>query len=398
MRHLWIDIPSGADLNCMPSPLRTLDFFRDSYEPRLAQLQKERERGTKVVGTFCLYVPDEIIFAAGADRVVLCGGRADPISVAEQSLPRNICPLVKSSFGAVVDACCGGDLSCPHVSLVDAVVAEATCDAKKKMYEVLADYVPTYVMDLPQRPGTAEAREYFLSELRRFAAFMEGLTGTAVTEDALRREIRSANETRRLLHRLFELRRRDPPPIRGSEVLRVMQKQYFLAPDQFREGVRRLCDEVERVVPDARTGPRIMIAGCPMAAGNTKVPDLIEQKGGGIVVEESCTGTRSFWDLVDEEADPWTALAKRYLAIPCACMTPNDERVARIADLAKRYDVQGVVYYTLQFCHGYNIERLRVQQALKKEKIPMLAIESDYGDADLEQIGIRIDAFLEMIT
>ena len=382
----------------MPSSLKSLDFFKDSYELRIAQLTEERKKGIKVVGTFCLYVPDEIIFAAGADRIVLCGGRADTIPVAEQSLPRNICPLIKSSFGAVVDACCGGNLSCAHVPLVDVVGAEATCDGKKKMYEILHDYLPIYVLDLPQKPGSSEALDYFLSELRKFGKFMEDFTGNVVNNDALRGEIRLANETKRLLHRLFDLRKRDPPPINGSEVLRVMQKQFFLSPDQFRQGVRRLCDEMEHVTPDARTGPRIMISGCPMAAGNTKVPDIIEQKGGVIVVEESCTGTRSFWDLVDEEADPWEALAERYLEIPCACMTPNDQRIARIVDLAKQYEVQGVVYYTLQFCHAYNIERLRVQRALKKEKIPLLAIESDYGDSDREQIGIRIDAFLEMIT
>jgi benzoyl-CoA reductase/2-hydroxyglutaryl-CoA dehydratase subunit BcrC/BadD/HgdB len=382
----------------MPSSLQSLDFFTDSYELRIAQLKEEREKGINVVGTFCLYVPDEIIFAAGADRIVLCGGRTDAIPVAEQSLPRNICPLIKSSFGAVVDACCGGNLACPHVPLVDVVVAEATCDGKKKMYEILPDYIPTYVLDLPQKPGSPEALDYFLSELRKFGRFMERSTGNVVSNDALRREIRSANETKRLLQRLFELRRRDPPPIGGSEVLRVMQKQFFLSPDQFRQGVSQLCDEMEHVPSAARTGPRIMISGCPMAAGNTKVPDIIEQKGGVIVVEESCTGTRSFWDLVDEDADPWKALAERYLEIPCACMTPNDQRVARIVDLAKQYDVQGVVYYTLQFCHAYNIERLRVQRALKKEKIPLLAIESDYGDSDMEQIGIRVDAFLEMIA
>ena len=382
----------------MSSSLPSLDFFQDSYELRIAQLKEEREKGIKIVGTFCLYVPDEIIFAAGADRIVLCGGKADTVPVAEQLLPRNICPLIKSSFGAVVDACCGGNLACTHVPLVDVVVAEATCDGKKKMYEILPDYIPTYILDLPQKPGSPEALDYFLSELRKFGKFMERLTENVVSNDALRREIRSANETRRLLHRLFELRRRDPTPIRGSEVLRVMQKQFFLSPDQFRQGVSRLCEEMEHATPDTRTGPRIMISGCPMAAGNTKVADIIEQKGGVIVVEESCTGTRSFWDLVDEERDPWKALAERYLEIPCACMTPNDQRVARIVDLAKKYDVEGVVYYTLQFCHAYNIERFRVQRALKKEKIPLLAIESDYGDSDLEQIGIRVDAFLEMIA
>ncbi|MDD1674285.1 MAG: 2-hydroxyacyl-CoA dehydratase family protein, partial [Methanomicrobiales archaeon] len=348
----------------MPSPLQSLEFFQDAYDRRILQLREEREQGIKIIGTFCLYVPDEIIFASGADRIVLCGGRADTIAVAEQSLPRNICPLIKSSFGAVIDACCGGSLACPHVPLVDVVVAEATCDGKKKMYEILADSIPTYVLDLPQKPGSPEAQEYFLSEIRKFGRFMESLTGNVISDDGLRKEIRSSNETRRLLHRLFRLRRRDPPPIRGSDVLRVMQKQFFLSPDVFRHGIRQLCDALEHIVPEGKTGPRIMISGCPIAAGNTKVPDIVEQKGGLIVVEESCTGTRSFWDPVDEDRDPWNALAARYLEIPCACMTPTDQRVARIVDLAKHYNVQGVVYYTLQFCHAYNIERLHVQKAL----------------------------------
>ncbi|MCU0630625.1 MAG: 2-hydroxyacyl-CoA dehydratase family protein [Methanoregulaceae archaeon] len=382
----------------MQPPLKTLDYFQESYDIRVGQLKEKRAKGTKVIGTFCLFVPDEIIFAAGADRIVLCGGRTDTIALAEQSLPRNICPLIKSSFGAVVDACCGGSLSCAHVQLVDVVVAEATCDGKKKMYELLPRYLPTYVLDLPQKPGSPEAITYFLSELRKFGAYLEDLTGNTIHDEELKKEIHSSNETRRLLHRLFDLRRCDPPPVTGSEVLRVMQRQFFLSPEQFREGIRQLCEEMEQRIPSARTGPRIMISGCPMAAGNTKIAEIVEKKGAVIVVEESCTGTRSFWDLVDEKKEPWAALAERYLAIPCACMTPNDERISRIVDLARQYQVDGVVYYTLQFCHGYNIERLRVQQALREEKIPLLAIESDYGDSDVEQIGIRIDAFLEMIT
>jgi Benzoyl-CoA reductase/2-hydroxyglutaryl-CoA dehydratase subunit, BcrC/BadD/HgdB len=368
------------------------------YPIRVAQLAQEREAGQKIIGTLCLYVPDEIIFAAGADRIILCGGKTDTIPRAEELLPRTICPLVKSSFGAVMDACCGGNLACPHVGLVDAIVAEATCDAKKKTYELLPRYRTTYVLDLPQKPESPEARAYFLSELRKFGRFMEDLTGHPIRTADLEREIRSENETRRLLHRLFALRKRDPPPIRGSEVLRVLQRQFFFTPLQFREGLIRLYGELESASPGPRKGPRILIAGCPMPAGNTKIPDIIEQKGGVIVAEESCTGTRSFWDLVEEGGDPWKALADRYLKIPCACMTPNEERITRILDLAREYHVDGVVYYTLQFCHAYTIERARVQQALRGEQIPMLAIESDYGDADSEQIGVRVEAFMEMIA
>jgi benzoyl-CoA reductase/2-hydroxyglutaryl-CoA dehydratase subunit BcrC/BadD/HgdB len=141
-----------------------------------------------------------------------------------------------------------------------------------------------------------------------------------------------------------------------------------------------------------------MISGCPMPGGNTKVPEIIESKGGVIVAEESCTGTRSFWDLVDENKDPMLALAERYIKIPCSCMSPNNRRIDNILELAREFKVDGVVYYTLQFCHGYNIEKYKVQQALKKKGMPVLAIETDYSDSDIEQIELRVDAFMEMLS
>ena len=381
--------------------LQSLDRFKDAYKRRIDQLRARRKEGGKIVGTFCLFVPDEVIYAAGADRVILCGGRNATASLAEEYLPRTICPLIKSSFGSVVSrGCCEAVEACPHFDLVDMVVAETTCDGKKKMYELLDHYIPTYVIDLPQKPESPEALHYYRGELEKFKAVIERLTGNIVTNETLRREIRLANETRRALLKLYDLRRRDPPPVKGADVLKVLQKQYFLAPEDFRTLLRELCDEAERLPTRDRRAPRIMISGCPMAGGNTKVADIIEERGGVIVVEESCTGTRSFWDLVDENRnkDPLTAIAERYLKIPCSCMTPNERRAEHIRELIKRFTVDGVVYYTLQSCHGYNIEKFKVQQALKEARIPMLAIETDYSDSDIEQIATRVDAFVEMIA
>jgi benzoyl-CoA reductase/2-hydroxyglutaryl-CoA dehydratase subunit BcrC/BadD/HgdB len=383
----------------MPTRLKSLDIFNDAYAQRIGQLTQEKREGRKIIGTFCLYVPDEIVFAAGADRVVLCGGKSDTIPIAEEYLPRSVCPLIKSSFGSVVSSTCGTGSACPHFGMVDAVVAEATCDGKKKMYELLGQRMPTYVIDLPQMPDSPGALRYFESELERFKDYLEGLTGVRATDDRLREEIRSANETRLLLQRLFDYRKLDVPPLTGMETLKVMQKQYFLSPAVFRDHVRELCDEIDRTpVAAGDRKPRIMIAGCPMPSGSTKVPEIIESHGGLIVVEESCTGTRSFEHLVDEAKPPMQAIAERYLKIPCACMTPNDRRIESIVDLATEYRVDGVVYYSLQGCHGYNIEKYRVQQALRQAKIPMLAIETDYSSSDAGQIGLRVDAFLEMIS
>ncbi|MCQ6961821.1 double-cubane-cluster-containing anaerobic reductase [Methanolobus chelungpuianus] len=377
---------------------KTIEYLKNSYGERISQIADQRRSGKKLVGTFCLFVPDEIIFAAGADRVILCGGKNDTVSIAEQYLPRNICPLVKSSFGSIVNNGCSGIRSCSHFSMVDMIVAENTCDSKKKMYELLGEYVPTYVIDLPQKPDTPEALKYFLSELEKFRGVMEQLTGNKVTTEGLRQEIRSSNETRRLFHRLYELRKEDPSPISGSQVLKILQKQYFLSPDKLKEYLRMLIEEVESVEPGQVRKPRIMVSGCPMPGGNTKVTDIIESRGGVIVAEESCTGTRSFWYLVDEDKDPMTALAERYIKIPCSCMSPNDRRIDNILELAREFRVDGVIHYTLQFCHGYNIEKQKVQKALKEAGIPMLSIETDYSDSDVEQIGLRVDAFMEMIS
>lgn len=120
-------------------------------------------------------MPDEIIFAAGSDRIMLCGGKDDTIFIAEQYLPRNICPLVKSSFGSIVNNGYLGIKSCSHFGMVDMIVAENTCDSKKKMYELLRDYVPNYVIDLPQRPNSPETLKYFLGELYKLKDAMEQL-------------------------------------------------------------------------------------------------------------------------------------------------------------------------------------------------------------------------------
>ncbi|HWQ49057.1 MAG TPA: double-cubane-cluster-containing anaerobic reductase [Methanosarcina sp.] len=385
---------------------KSLDNLKNSYSTRICQIVNERKAGQKLVGTFCLFVPDEIIFAAGADRIILCGGKNNTVPIAEQYLPRNICPLVKSSFGSIVNDGCSGIKSCSHFGMVDLIVAENTCDSKKKMYELLGDYIPTYVIDLPQRSDSPEALKYFLGELEKFKSAMEQLTGNKITVEQLRKEIESSNETRQLLHRLYELRKMDPPPISGVDVLKILQKQYFLSTDELKKSLRMLISEVEEIKPDGPhepnepRRPRIMISGCPMSSGNTKVPEIIESRGGVIVAEESCTGTRSFWDPVDESKDkePMLALAERYLKIPCSCMSPNDRRIENVLELAREFKVDGAVYYTLQFCHGYNIEKYKVQQALKKAGIPMLFIETDYSNSDVEQIGLRVDAFLEMLS
>ena len=122
----------------------SVEHFRDVTSRNVLALQEAREKGRKVVGQFCIYSPLEIALAAGAVPVSLCGTKQDSIPVAEEVLPRCLCPLIKSSFGFALQD------SCPYLAASDIVVADATCDGKKKMYELLAAYKPVMVLQLPQ--------------------------------------------------------------------------------------------------------------------------------------------------------------------------------------------------------------------------------------------------------
>ena len=114
----------------------------------LAYVQAKRSQGKKVVGAYCGYAPFELILAMDGVPAVLCAFANSTIEAAEAILPGNLCPLIKSSFGYIMLD------TCPFFGISDAVVAETTCDGKKKMFELIADKKPMYVMDLPQMPDT----------------------------------------------------------------------------------------------------------------------------------------------------------------------------------------------------------------------------------------------------
>ena len=382
---------------------KSMDYFdfvmSEIHGLRVKELQDHRAAGGKVVGLYCVFVPEDLVLAAGAIPVGLCAGAQFAVPDAEEVLPRNTCPLVKSSFGFKLSR------TCPYIQASDLVVGETTCDGKKKMYEILAEYHPTYVMEVPQKKSPL-GRDLFLEEVRGLKAKLEAETGNAITAARLAQATGLIDGKRRALQRLQSLRKARPAPISGLDALLITQIAFYDDVVRFTEKVNALCDELdERVAKGEGVAPaaaqRVLISGSPMAIPNWKLHQLLEESGAVVVGEESCTGTRYFNYLTpanDGTVDgQLAAIADRQLETNCACFTPNDERLDDIVALARGWDADGVVHYDLQFCHTFANEAVKVERRLAEEKIPLLRIETDYSDEDVGQLRTRIDAFLEMI-
>lgn len=366
---------------------------------RPQELIKAQEEGKKVFGTFCVYVPDELIFAANAIATGLCGGSQFWVPGGEKVLPTNTCPLIKASVGARLDR------TCPFFRIADMYIGETTCDGKKKAWEILREDVPVHVMDLPQMKREKDIKAW-AEEIKELKKVIEEFTGNKVTAESLSESIKLINNKRKALSRLYECRKADKVPISGRDALVISQIAFYDDPVRFTQMTNKLCDELEQRIKDGvsvvKEGTkRILLTGTPLAVPNWKLHNIIETSGAVVVCEEMCTGTRYFKNLVDETKttidEQIDALANRYMGINCACFTPNTGRIDDIIRLAKEYKVDGVIDVNLKFCSLYDVEGYTVERALKKACIPAMGIETDYTDNDAEQLRTRIGAFIEMI-
>ncbi|AUM97022.1 TPA: 2-hydroxyacyl-CoA dehydratase [Clostridium botulinum] len=363
---------------------------------RIQELDEHRKKGGKVVGTFCVFVPEEIIVAAKALSVGLCAGSQFWIEDGEKVLPRNMCPLIKAFMGAKI----GG--TCPYFQSCDMVIGETTCDGKKKAWEILDEYVPVHVMDLPQMKRDKDFKKWG-EEINDLIKKVEEVTGNKITVGALKEGIRVTNAKRKALKRLYDLRKYKPSPISGLDCLLITQIAFYDDPKRFTEKVHELCDELEERIKNSQESnkKRILITGTPMALPNWKLHSIIESLDAEVVVEETCTGTRYFEGEVSEEGETLEELIKnladRYLNINCACFTPNTGRIDDIIKYTKEYEADGVIDTNLSFCHTYAVEHRDVEANLKEKNIPIMHIETDYSTEDSGQIKTRVEAFLEMI-
>ncbi len=374
-----------------------MNRLQQMTDENIADIERAKSEGRSVIGFYCLYSPTEMAVAADAIPLTLCGTRNDPIAAAEEILPRNLCPLIKSSFGfAVTD-------TCPFFRFSDIIIADTTCDGKKKMFELLSRYKATHVLQLPQNQDPETALPLWRAELARYKTIIEEKTGVAITQDGLRGAIHLMNRERAARKALMDVNQLNPAPLPGSRLLEILFKVGFLADKE--KGIS-LMEEIAAIAGngglgattiDRKSGKRILLTGVPVGVGSDKVVKIVEQAGGAVVAFENCSGYKQAF-TVDTEKDPMDALAEQYLSTPCSVMSPNTGRFDLLKEMIRDFSADGVIDLTWQACHTYNVEAFSIDEFIRDTfGLPTLHLETDYAESDTEQLRVRIEAYLEML-
>lgn len=368
--------------------MKTLEIMRETLKNPQSLINEWKAEDKKIIGYRCIYVPEEIIYAAGMMPYPLFG-TPKAVSLADSYFQAYICEFVRNLFDRALNK---------EFDFLDGLVLCNTCDATRKLYDHWGTYIKTplcYIINNPQETGSEAAYKYQLKELKAFKQEIESFSGEKISDRVLSEAISLYNETRRLLKELYSLRKENPPALSGSEALDVVMAAMLMPKKMANELLKELIKEVKaREVPEVR-GPRILITGSII--DNPALIKLVEEAEGVVVVEDLCTGTKYFWEEVKGD-NPLDALCKYTTErCFCACTQPVEARFDYLQELIKEFSVDGVIYFNLKYCDPFIYEGVLFQEKLQKIGIPAILLETGHDLSGLGQLRTRIQAFIEMV-
>lgn len=387
------------ELSHMPEALAPfLETIQNIYSDRK---QADVPEGMIAVGTYCVMIPQEILYALNAFPIKLCSGNYTAFSIGDDIAPRDACPLVKAVIGAE-------DIkNIPLYDQCEMMIIPITCDCKKKLAYSLSKTWKTAALYVPAERNRDADIENYKEQLYQLIGKLQDLTGQELTYKKLRNAFELLAGAQYELSRFIELRRKYPRIIRGTHAMVVMNAYGYMHAEKWMHALKNLNDELEEkaqrdemAVKENR--PRILVTGSPIIFPNVKIPLLIEEMGGIVAADETCMGERGLYDppaVIDDTVDGMLkALANRSI-MPCSCpsFSDNKRRIYRIRQMLDDYQIQGVIYHVLRGCLVYDYEYQKMEEELRKLGIPVIRIETDYNEEDIEQLRIRIEAFIELI-
>jgi benzoyl-CoA reductase subunit C len=369
--------------------MEPLELFRTLISVENNFIKGWKHQNKPVLGYACSYTPEEIIYA-GEILPIRVLGSLEPPKLADVYLPVNVCSFAKSCFNKALKG---------EYSVLDGYVVSNSCDNQNKIYDLWRHRTSihkTYFINTPHST-TENSLKFFFEELERFKEWLTRKFDVEISDENLRDAIGIFNEHRRLLKHVYELRKRDPPLVSGSEALEIVLSSMMIPKDEHNKLLSALLEEIERREDLPKKGVRLLVSGSFM--GNSELLRLIESVGGCVVADDLCTGSRYFWNLVNENMEPTMAIAERYLCkIPCPFMYSSEERFKYVREMAKLFDVEGVLIFSIKSCDVHSFDApLLAEELRENEGLPVSCLEWEHSLSGTAQLRTRIEAFIEML-
>ena len=367
-----------------------IEKFKDWDKNRHEYAKAWKEKtGGKVVGYFCSYSPEEILYATDILPVRILGSH-EPQDVTEAHIFGMFCPFCRDCLAQGLKG---------KYDYLDGIMIAQSCLHIRQAYTSWIKHIPidfSYYLPMPNNVQSPHAVPYLAGEIKAFKTAVEKWIGKEITDENIRNGIKTMNESRSLMHQLYEYKKQENPPISGEETMEVAISQQLIDKKEHNLVLKQLIESLKSAAAKQNTGTRLMILG----SENDDIPfvQMVESVGGTVVIDDHCIGTRYFWNNVREDGeDLLLSIAKRYIERP-ACPSKDwmeRSRVRHIIQLAKDFNVKGAIVIQQKFCDPHEIDMPAIIKELNDADIKTLFLEFDVT-VPIGQFKIRVEAFLEM--
>ncbi len=362
------------------------DWYQNRHDYARDWLAKN---GGEVMGCFCSYAPEELIYAAGLLPMRMLGSH-EPQDVTEPHIFGMFCPFCRDVLAQGLKG---------RYDYMKGIMISQSCLHLRQSYTSWRNHVPNsfaYYLPMPNKVQTEHARPYLKGELEKFKTALEKWTGKPITDEVLQKSAELYNENRRLMHEVYDLRKGPNPPVTGLEAMVMVASSFFVDKKDHNAELKRILSELKSRTLDRETGSRLMIVGSE--DDDTEFVKMVESVGATIVTDEHCTGSRYFWNLTEFNGDLLQSIANRYIDRPPCPSKDWEERTRfpHILQMAKDFNVEGVILIQQKFCDPHECDIPVLSKFLKDNGIPTLFLEFDVT-VPLVPMRIRVEAFLEIL-
>jgi len=367
-----------------------MEKFKEWYEKRHDYAQEWKNKtGGKVVGYFCTYVPEEILYAAGVLPVRILGSH-EPQDVTEPHIFGMYCPFCRDCLAQGLKG---------RYDYLDGIMIAQSCLHIRQAYTSWKIHLPvdfSYYLPVPNNVQSKRALPFLKGELEVLKKAVEEWTGKTINDEDLNQGIEIMNKSRTLTRKLYDLRKGSNPPLTGLEAMYAVVASQMVDKRDYNETLQEILEKLPQRQVENSSKIRLMILGSE--DDDTEFVGMVESLGAIFVVDEHCTGSRYFWNEVSSNGNPLEAIAARYVErVPCPSKDwPERTRIEHIKKLAQDWDVQGAVVIQQKFCDPHELDIPAIVKSLKQEGIPAQFLEFDVT-VPLGQFKTRVEAFLEML-
>jgi benzoyl-CoA reductase/2-hydroxyglutaryl-CoA dehydratase subunit BcrC/BadD/HgdB len=349
-----------------------------------------QKQGKKVIGVLDSLVPEEVIYAAGMLPWRIQGSWKEDVSRAMAYRH----PQGNTFLNHVLESLLEGELG-----FLDGMV----CSNRDEDFRRFRDYWEwlgkrrlAYIIEVPTK-DTEKTRQRFTGKIRDFIGALEELGKVKIDDNTLRHTIAVYDKGYSLLRKLCELRKKEMPPISGSEALAVTMAAMVMPRDSFNQELEELLPYlVLRKANVSHTRPRVLLSSDML--DNPAYIELVEQAGCLVAMDDLDNGSRYFWKTTDGGSeDPAYDLARRYLKNGSPRMFNWREQIEQLVAWVKDFNIDGVLELVDMFDYPRGFRRPYLESWLKEEGIPVMSFDRDYCLANVSQLKTRIGAFLEIL-